>query len=93
MSETSSAGGVTSATWSLIEHAVTPLISCVPTVYSDHSSKWLLRPQQVKSCCAAPQVKKVSESAGEKSSAKVEGKRLADSDNKKSVAKKVKTLL
>lgn len=46
--------------------------------------------QQVKSCCAAPQVKKVSESAGEKSSAK--GKRAADSDDKKSVAKKVKTL-
>uniref|UniRef100_A0A673KG68 ATP-dependent DNA helicase n=1 Tax=Sinocyclocheilus rhinocerous TaxID=307959 RepID=A0A673KG68_9TELE len=37
-------------------------------------------------------VKKVSESAGEKSSAKVEGKRPADSDDKKSVAKKVKTL-
>uniref|UniRef100_A0A8C1KPL1 ATP-dependent DNA helicase n=1 Tax=Cyprinus carpio TaxID=7962 RepID=A0A8C1KPL1_CYPCA len=37
-------------------------------------------------------VKKVSESAGEKSSAKLEGKRAADSDNKKSVAKKVKTL-
>ncbi len=48
--------------------------------------------RQVKSCCAAPQVKKVSESAGEKSSAKVEGKRPADSDYKKSVAKKVKTL-
>uniref|UniRef100_A0A8C2DTJ3 ATP-dependent DNA helicase n=1 Tax=Cyprinus carpio TaxID=7962 RepID=A0A8C2DTJ3_CYPCA len=37
-------------------------------------------------------VKKVSESAGEKSSAKLEGKRAADSDDKKSVAKKVKTL-
>uniref|UniRef100_A0A8C1J4E9 ATP-dependent DNA helicase n=1 Tax=Cyprinus carpio TaxID=7962 RepID=A0A8C1J4E9_CYPCA len=46
----------------------------------------------VKSCCAAPQVKKVSESAGKKSSAKVEGKRPADSDDKKSVAKKVKIL-
>uniref|UniRef100_A0A8C1J591 ATP-dependent DNA helicase n=1 Tax=Cyprinus carpio TaxID=7962 RepID=A0A8C1J591_CYPCA len=37
-------------------------------------------------------VKKVSESAGKKSSAKVEGKRPADSDDKKSVAKKVKIL-
>lgn len=45
---------------------------------------------QVKSSCAAPQVNKVAQCAVEKTSAKIEGKRPADNDHHKSVAKKVK---
>lgn len=69
---------------------VTPCISCIPTVCSAQPIQMTCKTQQVKSSCAAPQVKNVSEYAGEKTSAKVKGKRPAESDHHKSVGKKVK---